>query len=65
MRNSEDEAWSMWEMGKALGVSFVGKEKGVIERLVSLENRDRGEFESACAKKKRWTLVEGPSGAEE
>ena len=39
LRNSEDEAWNLWEMGKALGVSFVGEEKGVIDRLVSLVSR--------------------------
>ena len=43
IRNTEDEAWNLWEMGKVLGVSFSGEEKGIIDRMVTLENRDRDE----------------------
>lgn len=40
LRNSEDEAKSIWDFGKLLGVTFSGKDKEMITRLVAMENRD-------------------------
>jgi len=41
LENKESEAQKIWNIGKDLGFSFVGKEEVVVKNLQALEARDR------------------------
>jgi len=43
LKNEKFEVFRMWSIGKELGFFFNGDEEIVINKLMSLENRDGGE----------------------
>lgn len=41
MRNMEEEARNIWDIGKLLGVSFTGNDREITQKLVEMETRDK------------------------
>lgn len=40
-RLSREAASKSWELGKKIGVTFIGDENEIIDKIVEMENRDR------------------------
>lgn len=41
IKNSENEARTVWDLGKRMGAVYEGDEEEVVRRLVKMEQRDQ------------------------
>lgn len=49
LKNLEYEAHNLWNLGKELGVTYVGSEADMIAQLVGMEKRDNAGWQGSAA----------------